>query len=137
MDSSLSFRLRLSLFSLRLGVFVVMFFWTLDKLIRPEHASQVFENFYSLGGLEQHAMKVIGILEMILLAGFLVGIKKRFTYGAVLILHAVSTFSSYKQYFAPFDKGNLLFFAAWPMLAACLAIYLLREEDNLFTLARR
>lgn len=137
MSYTLSFRLRLSLFTLRLGVFIVMFFWTLDKLIRPEHASQVFENFYSLGGLEHQAMKVIGLIEMFLLAGFLLGVKKRFTYGAVLLLHAVSTFSSYKQYFSPFDKGNLLFFAAWPMLAACFAVYLLREEDTLFTLSRR
>jgi hypothetical protein len=26
---------------------------------------------------------------------------------------------------------NLLFFAAWPMLAACFALYLLRDLDTL------
>lgn len=32
------------------------------------------------------------------------------------------------------DEGpNLLFFAAWPMLAACLALFLLRDEDTLAT----
>jgi putative oxidoreductase len=28
---------------------------------------------------------------------------------------------------------NLLFFAAWPMLAACFALYYLRESDTLGT----
>ena len=44
-------------------------------------------------------------------------------------LHAVSTFSSYQQYINAWD--NLLFFAAWPMLAACVVLYLLREADTL------
>jgi hypothetical protein len=46
----------------------------------------------------------------------------------VLLLHAVSTFSSYRQYLDPFN--NLLFFAAWPMLAACFTLYTLRDLDT-------
>lgn len=126
-------RLKLSLFALRLGVFIVMLFWTLDKFIRPDHASAVFDGFYAISGLGAVIMKALGGLELILIAGFLVGFKKRFTYGAVLILHGISTLSSYKQYITPFEKVNLLFFAAWPMLAACVALYLLRDEDTWFT----
>jgi len=47
-----------------------------------------------------------------------------------LVLHAVSTLSSFKQYLAPFDGPNLLFFAAWPMLAACFALFILRDLDK-------
>ena len=61
------------------------------------------------------------------MAGFL----KRFSYGIVLLMHGVSTVSSYQQYLAPYDGANILFFAAWPMLAACLALYLLRDDDRL------
>lgn len=126
-------RLKLSLFSLRLGVFIVMLFWTIDKFIRPEHAAAVFDGFYSISGLGDMIMKVLGGLELVLIFGFFLGIKKRLTYGAVLLLHGISTLSSYKQYLAPFEKVNLLFFAAWPMLAACFALYLLRDEDTWFT----
>lgn len=136
-EDVLSQRLKLSLFGLRLGVFVVMLFWTLDKFVRPNHAASVFEGFYSISGLGDAIMKALGGLELILIFGFLLGLKKRFTYGTVLILHGISTFSSYKQYFAPFEKGNLLFFAAWPMLAACLALYILRDEDTWFTVGSR
>ena len=128
-------RLKFSLFCLRLGVFIVMLFWTLDKFVRPDHAANVFEGFYAISGLGSIIMKILGGLELVLIAGFFLGIKKRFTYGAILLLHGVSTLSSYKQYLAPFEKVNLLFFAAWPMLAACAALYLLRDDDTWFTVA--
>ncbi len=129
-------RLPLALLLLRLGVFVVMFIWTIDKFVRPEHAAAVFENFYFIGHLSSALSYLIGAVELALLAGFLMGWKKRFTYGAVLALHAVSTLSSFKQYLAPFEGPNILFFAAWPMLAACIALYLLRDRDTLWTLGK-
>jgi hypothetical protein len=64
---------------------------------------------------------------------FGLGFKKQFSYGAILILHSISTFSSYSNYLDPWN--NLLFFAAWPMLAACFSIYLLREQDKAFSLS--
>ena len=123
-------KLQLSLLLLRLAVFLVMFMWTIDKFINPGHAAKVYESFYYIAGLDVVLMYVIGAMEVILLLLFLVGYKKTYTYGAVLVLHAVSTLSSFKQYLAPFDGPNLLFFAAWPMLAACFALFLLRDQDK-------
>lgn len=122
-----------ALLALRLGVFLVMLIWTLDKFVNPDHASGVYENFYLIGGLGDVAFIVIGLLELILILAFVAGLFKRWTYGAVLVLHGVSTLSTWKLYLSPFD--NLLFFAAWPMLAACWALYILRDADTLFTLA--
>ena len=124
------------LLALRVSVFLVMAMWTLDKFARPEHAGKVYEAFYFLPGLGKGVLLVVGIAEAALLVGFLAGYRKRLTYGLVLLLHAVSTLSSFRQYLAPFDKGNLLFFAAWPMLAACWALYLLRDHDVLWTVER-
>ena len=122
--------LQLSLLFLRLSVFLVMFMWTIDKFINPGHVTKVYESFYFIVGLEPVVMYAIGAIEMIILLLFLVGYKKTYTYGAVLVLHTVSTLSSFKQYLEPFDGPNLLFFAAWPMLAACSALFLLRDQDE-------
>jgi hypothetical protein len=122
-------RLRLSLFLLRLGVFIVMVMWTLDKFVNPGHAAAVYENFYMLGGLGAAVMYTIAALELLLVLAFVAGAFKRLTYGLVLVLHGISTLSSYAQYLNPWD--NLLFFAAWPMLAACIALYLLRDADTI------
>ena len=126
-------KLQLSLLLLRLGVFLVMFMWTIDKFINPGHAAKVYAAFYHLAGLEAAVMYILGAVEMVILLLFLAGYKKTFTYGSVLVLHGVSTLSSYKQYLAPFDGPNLLFFAAWPMLAACFALFLLRDRDRLLS----
>ncbi len=122
-------RLASSLLSLRLSVFVVMLMWTLDKLVNPDHAARVFENFYLLGGLSPAAFRVIALAELALLGAFLLGARKRVSYGLVFLLHAVSTLAAYRQYLDPFN--NLLFFAAWPMLAACYALYMLRDWDTI------
>lgn len=124
-------RIGWSLLCLRVGVFIVMFMWTLDKFVRPGHAAAVFENFYFLSGIGASLMYILAALEMVLLAAFISGFKKQWSYGTVLVLHGISTLSSFGQYFAPFEKGNLLFFAAWPMLAACITLFILRDLDTI------
>jgi putative oxidoreductase len=127
-------RLIWSLLLLRWGVFIVMFFWTLDKFVQPEHAAGVFESFYGIKGLAPIVLYSLATAELVLILAFVLGLWKRVTYGLVLILHGVSTLSSYSQYLDPFN--NLLFFAAWPMLAACAALYLLRGQDQRWTLSK-
>jgi putative oxidoreductase len=122
--------LEYSLLFLRLSVFLVMFMWTIDKFINPEHTAGIYESFYYIAGLETALVYAIGTVEIILLLMFLAGYKKLYSYGIVLAIHAISTLSSFKQYLAPFDGANLLFFAAWPMLAACLTLFMLRDEDK-------
>jgi hypothetical protein len=104
--------------------------WTIDKFINPGHSAKVFGKFYHIAGLDAVVMYGIGAIEICILLLFLAGYKKKYTYGAVLALHTVSTLSSFKQYLAPFDGPNLLFFAAWPMLAACFALFMLRDQDK-------
>jgi putative oxidoreductase len=105
-------RIALSLVLMRLTVFLLMFMWTIDKFINPDHVAGVYAKFYFLGGLGSVVMYVIGVIELAILVGFVLGIQKQFTYGAVLIFHGISTLSAFRQYFAPFEGPNLLFFAA-------------------------
>lgn len=124
-------RIANALFTLRLGVFIVMLMWTLDKFVNPQHSAAVFDNFYGLGNIGPGLFMVIGTLQLALVLAFFVGFRKRVTYGAVFLLHAVSTLSSWQQYLDGFN--NLLFFAAWPMLAACYTLYSLRDMDTRWT----
>lgn len=124
-------RLQISLFLLRIGVFVVFAFWTADKFINPGHSAKVWAFFYQVPDLEVGILTIIGGVQAALVVLFVLGLFKRFSYGLVLVMHTISTASSYMKYMAPFE--NLLFMAAWPMLAACLALYLLRDEDTFLT----
>jgi hypothetical protein len=127
-------RIPLVLFLLRLSIFLVMIMWTIDKLVRPTRATSVFEHFYGLRRVGPPIIYGLAVAELLLLVAFVIGAWRRLTHGpklGTLVLHGFSTFTSFRQYFAPFDKVNLLFFAAWPMLAACFALYYLRDLDTL------
>jgi len=130
-------RVPLALLLLRLSVFLVMFVWTIDKFIEPQHASRIMAEFYSIGGIGSTLIYVLATLELVIILAFLIGFAKRWSYGLVLLLHAVSTLSSYRKYLTPFQPPNLLFFAAIPMLAACFALYYLRDADVLWTTEKR
>lgn len=125
--------LEISLLLLRVSVFVVMLMWTLDKFINPQHAGAVYEGFYYLGGLGPSVFYVIGAVELAVLVAFLAGVLKTWTYGFVVLAHGVSTFSAWQKYLDPYTGPNLLFFAALPMLAACITLFLLRERDRLLS----
>ncbi|BAP15086.1 MAG: hypothetical protein AOY29_01490 [Alcanivorax borkumensis] len=128
-------KLALSLLLLRLGVFIVMLMWTLDKFINPAHTGKVFAKFYGLEGLDGSTLTVLACLQLIVILAFVAGALRRYSYGAILLMHAGSTLSSWQQYLDPFN--HLLFFAAWPMLAACIALYLLRDQDTLLSIDSR
>lgn len=128
------FRLHLSLFLLRLGVFVVMGVWVLDKFLNPGHTQAVYSKFYLIQDLPDAAPMIIGCVQGIIILAFVAGIYKRFSYGLVFIMHLISTLSTWKQMFLnPWEGANILFFAAWPMLAAIATLYLLRDEDKFLT----
>lgn len=134
LSSDVENRLQWSLLSLRFGVFIVMFMWTLDKFVNPGHGTRIFEKFYGLSGSSETIMYILGALQLVLVFAFLFGFKKRISYGLIFLLHGGSTLSAYAQYLDAFK--HLLFFAAWPMWAACFALYLLRDHDTKFTIGK-
>ncbi len=133
--TSINSQIATALLLLRLSVFLVFLMWTLDKFVNPAHAAAVFENFYLIGGLGPVIFYILGFVELVILIGFLVGYQKTMTYGIILILHGISTLSSFPQYLDPFE--NLLFFAAWPMLAACYTLFSLRDLDTRWTVKQK
>ncbi|MEJ2183294.1 MAG: hypothetical protein P8Y66_07205 [Nitrospirota bacterium] len=128
-------RVALALVTLRAGVFVVMFMWTLDKFVNASHSAGVFRSFYGVE-LGEGFFYAVGALEMLLIVAFALGLWKRLSYGLVLLMHLASTLAAWKQYLNPWELPNLLFFAAWPMLAACFALYYLRDMDVLWVVRK-
>ncbi|MBR7889755.1 hypothetical protein J9B83_12500 [Marinomonas sp. A79] len=129
-------KLEWSLFGLRLGVFTVLIMWTLDKFINPDHAALVMKVFYSIPALSSGVSYLLGGLQLILIVSFLVGFQKRWVTLIILVMHFGSTLVSFGRYMDPWSGSNLLFFAAWPMLAAIVTLYLLRDLDRKWSLSK-
>lgn len=130
-------QLALSLLVMRLSVFLVLLMWTLDKFLRPKHASHVFEQFYGLSEFTGAWMTTLAIIELLIIVLFVLGLFKELTYLAVLMFHTISVLSSYQAYFTPFNAPHLLFFAAIPMWAACLSLYLMRDSDRWLSFSKK
>lgn len=127
--------LRVSLLVLRAGLGVFLLLWSIDKIVAPDQTVKIFEHFYLLplpGGLAP----VVGAVEAALSLALLAGLWKTWTYGAALGLHTISTLSTWRQLVDPFGE-NHLFIAAIPVLAAFVALFLLRHQDTLLTIDDR
>jgi hypothetical protein len=70
-------------------------------------------------------MYTIAAVELVIIVAFVLGVARRFTYGAVFAFHGVATLAPFPIYRNP--TQGMLFYAAWPMLAACFTLYLLRD----------
>ncbi len=133
-DANVSSKLALSLLLIRIGVGIVFFMWTIDKLMNPEHTARVFAAFYMIPSLSVAASLAIGTIQMIVVLAFVTGTMKKYSYMAIFIMHLVSTVSTYERYLDPWTGTNLLFFAALPMLAGCWALWFLRDQDALWSI---
>ncbi len=122
---------RRALFVQRIALALFLAVWAADKIVRPAHAGGVFAHFYGIH-LTEGASVWIGIAELLLVAAFAAGLWKRWTYLLVFLFHLVSTASAWRIYLALHGEGgNLLFWAAIPVLAAFWVQYALRDLDSL------
>lgn len=80
---------------------------------------------------------LMGVVQLIVIFLFLVGILKTWSYGALLVMHIVSVLVAYEPLLKPYTPPNILFWAGIPTLGALIALFLLRDRDQLFTLSRR
>ena len=131
--------LEVSLLIMRLATAVFLLVWAIDKIVNQGHAQNVFKTFYFTTPSPE-ILTALGAAQSLIVLAFAGGFARFWTYGAVLLMHLVSTLSTYGRLLNPWGSGaQLLFWAAIPILAAMLALFLLREQDRLLSIdaARR
>lgn len=77
---------------------------------------------------------ITGVLMMALLFAFLIGFKKRISYGLVALLHGIGTLMTVPNLIPGLEGYNQLFLAAIPALMAMVLLYCLRNEDTLLSI---
>lgn len=127
-------KIKLGLAAIRFTVTAFFLIWSIEKIIAPEITQGVFSRFYSLT-IPSGFSVFIGIIQTTIVLLFLAGSFKLWTYGALLGMHTVSVIASYQPLFNPYMPPNHLFWAGIPTLGALIALFLMRDEDQLFTLS--
>ncbi|MEM8719036.1 MAG: DoxX protein [Cyanobacteria bacterium P01_G01_bin.39] len=124
-------KLAISLALIRFSTGIFFLVWSIEKIVFPEITQKVFSRFYMIE-ISPTISLLVGIVQTLIVLAFVAGLFKIWTYGAILGMHAVSTLATYQELFNPYEPPNHLFWAAVPTLAALIALFLLRKEDNLF-----
>lgn len=128
-------KVKVSLFSMRVGVAIVFLAWTIDKIVNYAHNSGMISHYYHVT-ISQPVLLGIGIAELVIVLLFLAGMFKNVTYAIILFAHIVTTLVSSWRLFPPYEIHQLLYFGSLPMLGACIGLYLMRDKDTLFTLGK-
>ncbi|WP_017931016.1 hypothetical protein [Robiginitomaculum antarcticum] len=137
--------LKLPLFLTRLFIALFLAPWWIGKAVNIDLTKGLFAKYYNVDHLPDALAYAIGGLGLLLLLAFLLGFKKRISYGLIFGIHAVGTLMAL-PYLVPdyFDKFgifpntpfNILFMAALPTAAAMFLLYILRKQDLFLTIDR-
>lgn len=130
-DPMVTERWALAVLRVSLGIFLLL--WGLEKFAIPSATVGIWGHFYGVG-LAASLVPLVGALESALALAITVGLWRRASYSLGLLLHAVSVLSSWRQLLDPWGlrsggSPNHLFLAGVPVLAAFVALYLLRDRD--------
>lgn len=127
-------RWTMPLLRISMGLFLLL--WGVDKLLDTEGAGRIFDNFYHVpvGPVLVRGAAVVEILVAICLA---VGLFRRVSAWAALLMISVSTIGSWKQILDPWgllgltDGGTHLFLASIPLVAVAVVLVLNASDDTL------
>ncbi len=125
---------RVALGILRVSLALFLLLWGLEKFVIPDVTVRIWSTFYGMT-IAQALVPLLGALESGLAIAIGLGLWRRWSYGLGLVLHAVSVLASWRQLIDPWGlrsggSPNHLFLAGVPVLAAFVALYLLRERDT-------
>ena len=126
------YNLKLPLFLTRLSIFYFMLPWHLMRFVSPDDAIGIAKKHYKFT-MSENLSLVSGVFMMALILAFLLGVKKRISYGLVLILHLLGTLMTLPKLIIGLENFYILFLAAIPTIGAMLLLYILRDEDVMFS----
>jgi uncharacterized membrane protein YphA (DoxX/SURF4 family) len=119
--------------ALRLCLGYFLGVWGVSKLVMVGQTLALFDYFYGIR-LGAAVAYFLGIGEIAVAVGILLGLWRRLSYGAGLLIHATTFFVTAGFWARPLvlQDGvpiNRLYVAGVPVLAAFVALYLLRRHD--------
>lgn len=126
--------LKIPLFLTRISIVAFFLPWQLMRFTKPDSIAGIAKKYYKISSVPEIASTVTGVLMMALLLAFLVGFKKKISYGLVMILHGLGTLMTLPNLIPGLEGYNQLFLAAIPTFFAMLLLFCLRDQDTLLSI---
>ena len=126
-------RLEFALLTLRIGIGSFMVVWASLKFFRPGWMVNVFTKTYGLEWVTHDMAFVVGSIQMIIVIAFITGFFRTWSYGIVLVMHATGVIGSISSLVNFTRFPNNLLWTSVATLAGLIALFLLRNHDNLLS----
>ena len=147
-------KIEIALLIIRLTAAIFLGLWASLKFLRPEWAENVVKGAYKLKflGLESLPVEVaygMGLLQLAVVIAFVLGAWRFWTYGLMVLMSAAGVIGGIGGLLPYFhaETGELLMgyaryprnlmLTSIPTLGALVALFILRDMDNLFSLSSR
>jgi putative oxidoreductase len=130
----------LALLFLRVSIGLLVLLWGIDKIVDPEHAIRVSDNFY-LGLLSLPSLlPLLGIGQVAVALLAMAGLFRRFVDPMILLINLGSLLGVWRSIVDPWgwvlEGTNVLFFPSLIVVAGCLVLIAFQDEER-FVLDRR
>ncbi len=135
-ESDTNRNLKLGLFILRIATGIFFLAWALDKLFYTKHSVAIFKKFYGLEISPEIAM-AIGVAQVVIIILFMLGMYKKWTTGFLLAVHTISVASTWHKLLFAFVAKGLTFWAAVPVWAGLLLLFLVRDQDTMCSIQKK
>lgn len=127
-------KLKYPLFLMRVSLFFVLLIGTLIKLIHPDVVINVISYVSLFHISNMTGVMVLSFFELIVLFSFLLGFKKKITYGLVLVMNILSFISILTIFLDILYPTYFILLYIIPMIAGSYVLYVLRDYDSVFTI---
>ncbi|MGJ8610764.1 MAG: hypothetical protein ACSHWY_06700 [Octadecabacter sp.] len=124
-------KLASSLLIIRLTIAAFFTAWASLKFYRPEWFENVFTNMYGLDFVTQDLSTYVGIVQLLLVAVFALGLWRTLSYGSLMLMQGAGVIGSLPNLMTYTNYPNNLMWAAVPALGAAVALFIMRHDDEI------
>ncbi len=135
-------KIEIALLIIRITCALFLGLWATLKFHRPEWTQNIFKGAYKLSelGLETLPPEVsyaLGGLQIMIVLAFAAGLWRFWTYGLMMLMSAAGVIGSLSSFMTYYNYPRNLMLTSIPTLGALIALFILRDLDNLFSLSKR
>ena len=132
-------RIEIALLIIRVTAAIFFGLWATLKFHHPEWQRNIFEGAYNISFLTitDNLSYFLGTVQIIIILAFVSGFMRTWTYGAIMLMSAAGVIGSLGSFMTYYNYPKNLMLTSIPTLGALIALFILRDMDNLFSLSGR
>ncbi len=132
-------RIEVALLIIRITAAIFLGLWATLKFHHPEWQRNIFEGAYNISffTVTDNLSYFLGSVQIIVVLAFVSGFMRTWSYGLMLLMSAAGVLGSLGSFAAYYNYPKNLMLTSVPTLGALIALFILRDLDNLFSLSGR